>query len=77
MEEGSSLATHIDSFNRIILDLEDINVSLEDEDTAIILLSSLPPSYEHFINTLLYGRQLVSMADVKDFLSSKEVTKKT
>ncbi|KAH9716107.1 Integrase catalytic domain-containing protein [Citrus sinensis] len=76
MEERSSLATYIDSFNRIILDLEDINVSLEDEDKAIILLSSLPPSYEHFVNTLLYGRQSISMADVKDSLSSKEVTKR-
>ncbi|KAH9682681.1 hypothetical protein KPL71_027445 [Citrus sinensis] len=76
MEEGNSLATHIDNFNRIILDLEDINVSLEDEDNAIILLSSLPPSYEHFVDTLLYGRQSISMADVKDSLSSKEVTKK-
>ncbi|KAH9702699.1 hypothetical protein KPL70_010850 [Citrus sinensis] len=76
MEEASSLATHIDNFNRIILDLEDINMSLEDEDKAIILLSSLPPSYEHFVDTLLYGRQSISMADVKDSLSSKEVTKK-
>ena len=76
MEEGSSLATHIDSFNRIILDLEDINVSLEEKDKAIILLSSLPPSYEHFVDTLLYGRQSISMADVKDSLSSKEVTKR-
>ncbi|KAH9678917.1 hypothetical protein KPL71_025907 [Citrus sinensis] len=77
MEEGSSLANHIDNFNRIILDLEDINVRLEDEDKAIILLSSLPPSYEHFVDTLLYGRQSITMADVKDSLSSKEVTRKS
>ena len=56
MEEGSSLAIHIDNFNRIILDLEGINVKLENKDKAIILLSFLPPSYKHFVDTLLYGR---------------------
>ena len=65
MEEDSSLANHIDNFNKIILDLEDINVKLEDEDKAIILLSSLPPSYKHFVDTLLYERQSIIMADVK------------
>ena len=76
IEEGSSLANHIDNFNKVILDLEDINVKLEDGDKVIILLSFLPPSYEHFIDTLLYGRQSITMVDVKDSLSSKEVTKK-
>ncbi|KAH9728536.1 hypothetical protein KPL70_009073 [Citrus sinensis] len=77
MEEGSSLTTHIDAFNRIILDLEDINVKIEDEDKAIILLSSLPSSYEHFVDTLLYGRQSLAMQDVKEALSSKESSKKS
>ncbi|KAH9754208.1 Integrase catalytic domain-containing protein [Citrus sinensis] len=77
MEEGSSLTTHIDAFNRIILDLEDINVKIEDEDKAIILLSSLPHSYEHFVDTLLYGRQSLAMQDVKEALSSKESFKKS
>lgn len=54
MKEGSSLTTYTDNFNKIILDLEDINVKLEDEDKAIILLSSLLPFYEHFLETLLY-----------------------
>ncbi|KAH9722765.1 Integrase catalytic domain-containing protein [Citrus sinensis] len=60
----------------IILDLEDINAKIEDEDKAIILLSSLPPSYEHFVDTLLYGRQSLAMQDVKEALSSKESSKK-
>ncbi|KAH9696398.1 hypothetical protein KPL71_023151 [Citrus sinensis] len=77
MEEASSLTTHIDAFNKIILDLEDINVKIEDEDKAIILLSSLPHSYEHFVDTLLYGRQSLAIQDVKEVLSSKESSKKS
>ena len=77
MEEGSSLITHIDAFNKIILDLQDINVKIEYKDKAIIMVSSLPPSYEHFVDTLLYGRQSLAMQDVKEVLSSKESSKKS
>ena len=77
MEEGTSLATYVDAFNKIILDLEDINVKIEDEDKVIILISSLPPSYEHFVDTLLYGRQTLTMQNVKKVLSSKESLKKS
>ena len=76
MKEGNSLTNHIDAFNKIILDLEDINVKIEDDDKTIILLSSLPPSYEHFVDTLFYGRQSLIMQDVKEALSSKESSKK-
>ena len=76
MEKGSSLTTNIDAFNKIILDLEGINVKIEDEGKHIILLSLLPPSYEHFVDTLLYGKYSLTMQDVKEALSSKESSKK-
>ncbi|KAH9780126.1 hypothetical protein KPL71_007968 [Citrus sinensis] len=76
MEEGSSIFDHIDAFNKIILDLEDINVKIDDEDKAMILLCSLPSSYEHLVDTLMYGRQSLSMVDVKETLSSKAASKK-
>ena len=76
MEEGSSITDHIDAFNKIILDLEDINVKIDDEDKAMILLCSLPSSYENLVDTLMYGRQTLAMGDVKEALSSKAAIKK-
>lgn len=40
------------------------------------LLSSLLESYEYFTDTLFYGRQELTVKDVKEALSSKEITKK-
>ena len=56
MQEGSNLAQHINIFNQIITDLVRVDVKIEDEDKAIILLCSLPPSYEHLVTTLIYGK---------------------
>lgn len=56
MEEDNFLSTYINAFNKIILDLKDIIVKIEDKDKAIILSSSLCPSYELFVDNLIYGR---------------------
>lgn len=33
---------------------------MDDEDKAIMLLNSLPESYEHFSTTLFYGKEKVT-----------------
>jgi len=48
MEEEKSLKKHVDDFNKIIMDLKSVNMKTDDEDHAIILLSSLPNRFEHF-----------------------------
>ncbi|KAL0318214.1 UNVERIFIED_CONTAM: Retrovirus-related Pol polyprotein from transposon TNT 1-94 [Sesamum calycinum] len=47
MQECSDLAQHVNIFNQIITDLARLDVNIEDEDKAMILLCSLPFSYEH------------------------------
>ncbi|KAH9668969.1 hypothetical protein KPL70_021600 [Citrus sinensis] len=66
---------HVDEFNKLIFDLENVNIILEDEDKALILLSSLLESYEHFVDTLLYKRQTLTLKDVKNALESKDLNK--
>lgn len=72
MEDEKPLKKHLDDFNRIILDLNSIDVKVEDEDQAIILLSSFPKQFEHFFDTMLYGKATLSMVEVKATLNSKE-----
>jgi cell division cycle protein 20 (cofactor of APC complex) len=39
-------------------------VKIEDEDMAIVLLCSLPDSYDHLVTTLTYGKEKVQVDDV-------------
>ncbi|GKC31048.1 retrovirus-related pol polyprotein from transposon TNT 1-94 [Tanacetum coccineum] len=63
----------LDEFNKIVLDLANIEVKFEDENIALLLLTSLPASYEYFVDTLLYGRETLTLEDVMATLNSKEI----
>jgi hypothetical protein len=65
MKEGMPLCDHLDNFNRIILDLKNIDIKVDDEDEALILLGSLSDVFDNFVNSMLYGRDTISLADVK------------
>jgi len=63
-------------FNKILDDLENIEVQLEDEGKAILLLCSLPKSFESFKDTILYGKEgTVTLEEVQAALRTKELTK--
>ena len=74
--EGISMSEHLDNFNKIIADLQNLDVEIDDEDKALLVLNSLPDSYEHLITTLLYGKEEIKYVEVSNTLMNNEVRKK-
>ncbi|KAL8516166.1 hypothetical protein ACS0TY_014728 [Phlomoides rotata] len=57
MSEDKNLSEQLDTFNRYMDDLEDLDVKLEDDDKALMLLNALPRSLDNFKDAVLFGRQ--------------------
>nr|GEV80652.1 retrovirus-related Pol polyprotein from transposon TNT 1-94 [Tanacetum cinerariifolium] len=76
MDSGKKLSEHIDEFNKLIGDLAHIEVDIDDEDQALTLLTSLPSSYDNFVETLLYERESLTLEDVFSSLNSQELKKR-
>ncbi|GKC22650.1 retrovirus-related pol polyprotein from transposon TNT 1-94 [Tanacetum coccineum] len=77
MPAGRKISEHIDEFNKIVLDLANIEVKFEDEDLALLLITFLLASYEHFVDTLIYGLEALALEDVMATLNSKEIKERS
>ncbi|GKF45527.1 hypothetical protein Tco_0135329, partial [Tanacetum coccineum] len=64
MHPGKNESEHIDEFHKLVGDLVAIDTVISDEDQALLLLTSLPLSYDNFVETLLYGRDILKLEDV-------------
>ncbi|KAE8691239.1 hypothetical protein F3Y22_tig00110890pilonHSYRG00161 [Hibiscus syriacus] len=64
MQDDHDLAQHVNVFNQIVSDLARLDVKIEDEERAMILLCSLPPSYEHMVTTLTYGKETINIEEI-------------
>ncbi|KAG8480291.1 hypothetical protein CXB51_024793 [Gossypium anomalum] len=72
MNEGELLRDHISQFITLLNDLNNIEVHIDDEYQALLLLCYLPSSYKSFKETLIYGRDKLSFEDVKGHLLSRD-----
>ncbi|KAG9450482.1 hypothetical protein H6P81_010447 [Aristolochia fimbriata] len=75
MAEGANLLDYINKFNNIVTRLLSIEVNLEEDDKVLIFLNSLPPSFEHLVVTILYGKETLDMDEVTSTLLSNELRK--
>src|SRR3954466_7974382 len=77
MKEGTPILQHLNLFNKIVSDLLALEVKLEEGDKALLLLGSLPPSYDHLVTTIMYGKETLELEDVRVVLINNEIMKKT
>ena len=66
ISDDKTVTHNLDDFNKIVLDLENIGLKVEDEDQAILILNSLPRSFTNFVETMKYGRETLSLEEVQD-----------
>ena len=74
-QQGTTMNEHITMFNQLLAELLNLDVKFEDEDLALMLLSSLPDEFEHLETTLLHGKENVSLDGVCSALYSHELRK--
>jgi len=54
LKRGLSIDKHMNNYTKLLTDLVNVDVSIEEEDKALILLNSVPnEEYEIFILTLI------------------------
>jgi len=76
MVESKTVTEQLAEFNKILDDLENIEVNLEDEDKVILLLCALTRSFESFKDAMLYGDEdTVTLEEVQAALRTKDLTK--
>ena len=64
MQEGGDVLGHIQKFDQVCNELLNIGVKMEEEDKLLLLLCSLPPSYDLLVTTLLYGKETLKYEDI-------------
>jgi len=53
MTEGTTVLEHLNFFIKIINELLTVDIKIDEENKALILLSLLPESNDHIVTTML------------------------
>jgi len=73
MREGKQLKEHLDELKYVLMEQCDIDVKMEDEDLTMILLASLPPSFENLVSSLSVGKDSITFEEVNSNFYSREL----
>lgn len=72
MTKGNLLKSHISKFSVIISKIRSIDVKIEGENQSLLLLVSLPPSYNKFRETMIVSGEIIDLEYIKTSLLNKK-----
>ncbi|CAO2836233.1 unnamed protein product [Amaranthus hypochondriacus] len=78
MSEGGSVAQHLNELNSVTTQLSSVEIKFDDEVLALILLSSLPDSWNATVTTVSSssGSNKLKFDDVRDLVLSEEIRRR-
>lgn len=71
MSESISIEENVNDFFKLISDLENVKVSVPEEDQAIVLLMSLPRQFDQLKETLKYCKTTLALEEITGAIRSK------
>ena len=71
-----SFSSYIDKFNKLIIDLLNLEKTFIDDRKAMLLIGSLPDVLGHLCITLIHGKNKLSFEEVCSALLNYEIRKK-
>lgn len=73
MTESMTMEENVNDFFKLISDLENVKVTVPDEDQAIVLLMSLPKQFDQLKETLKYGKTTLVLDEITGAIRSKSL----
>ncbi|GJV63142.1 retrovirus-related pol polyprotein from transposon TNT 1-94 [Tanacetum coccineum] len=79
MNEGASVADHVNEFNSILSRLTSVDIKFDDEVQALLLLSSLPESWSCTVTTVSgsTGSTKLKFDNIRDLILGEDICRKT
>ena len=77
MSETRSVSDHINEFNMIVSQLNSVDINFKDEIKALILMSSLPESWDTVVAAISssLGSQKLKFDEIRDVVLSESIRK--
>ena len=73
LKQSISINDHIDNFNRLLVDLLNLDETFKDVQKAMLLIGSLPNELDYLYITLIHGKEKLSYEELCSALTNYEI----